>query len=33
MEILVIILGLITAIFGLDPEEFLAALFAILQFG
>jgi hypothetical protein len=32
MEILLVILGLVTAIFGLDIEEFLAALFAILGF-
>lgn len=32
MEILLVILGLVTAIFGLDIEEFLAALFAIFEF-
>ncbi len=32
MEVLLILLGLITAIFGLSPEEFLTALATILGF-
>jgi hypothetical protein len=33
MEVLLILLGLVTAIFGLDFGEFLTALLAILEFG
>lgn len=32
MEILLILLGLITAVFGLNPEEFITALLAIFEF-
>lgn len=31
MEVLLIILGLVTAIFGLDVDEFLSALFYIFD--